>query len=241
MAWVACVEGRLASAERYARDVLTAAEADGDRFHQIGANRLLGQVALQRGDPQLAAAHLREALEWVVRSGTLHQGCYCLYEVAAAMQASGEPERAARLLGAESALRERLRLVNSPDERALREATHGLARAAAGEAAFADAWEAGRSLTPAAAFAEALAWRSPEATGCLLPAGLTPREFEVLSLIAEGQTNQEIADVLVRSRRTVDAHVGALLAKLGVASRRAAVQLAREQGWLPASSRYYPP
>ena len=47
------------------------------------------------------------------------------------------------------------------------------------------------------------------------PAGLTDRQLAVLALVADGLTNAEIADRLVLSRRTVDTHVAAVLAKLG--------------------------
>jgi DNA-binding CsgD family transcriptional regulator len=60
------------------------------------------------------------------------------------------------------------------------------------------------------------------------PAGLTSRQLEVLELLVEGMTNGEIAARLVLSTRTVDHHVSAILQKLGVASRRAAVAKARE-------------
>jgi len=45
---------------------------------------------------------------------------------------------------------------------------------------------------------------------------LTDREREVLALIAEGRSNQGIAEVLVLSPKTVEAHVGRILAKLGL-------------------------
>jgi DNA-binding NarL/FixJ family response regulator len=48
---------------------------------------------------------------------------------------------------------------------------------------------------------------------------LTPRELEVLKLIAEAQTSDEIADTLVISRRTVDHHRASILEKLGMRDR----------------------
>ena len=52
--------------------------------------------------------------------------------------------------------------------------------------------------------------------------GLTRREVDVLRLLVEGRPDEEIADVLFVSRRTVPPHVTAILTKLGVASRAAA-------------------
>jgi DNA-binding NarL/FixJ family response regulator len=49
--------------------------------------------------------------------------------------------------------------------------------------------------------------------------GLTKREREVASLVAEGKSNREIADQLVVSERTVEKHVESTLMKLGFNSR----------------------
>jgi DNA-binding CsgD family transcriptional regulator len=49
--------------------------------------------------------------------------------------------------------------------------------------------------------------------------GLTAREFEVLRLVAAGQSNQEIADALFITRKTASVHVSNILGKLGIASR----------------------
>ncbi len=68
----------------------------------------------------------------------------------------------------------------------------------------------------------------PRAATRAHPLGLTRREHEVLDLICTGHTNAEIAGQLFISAKTVDHHVSAVLAKLGVPSREvAAVQAAR--------------
>jgi DNA-binding CsgD family transcriptional regulator/tetratricopeptide (TPR) repeat protein len=72
--------------------------------------------------------------------------------------------------------------------------------------------------------------RGPRRSTAGHPFGLTSREEEVLSLLIEDLTNQEIASRLVVSERTVHHHVSALLAKLQVRSRTAAAALARRHG-----------
>lgn len=72
--------------------------------------------------------------------------------------------------------------------------------------------------------------RGPEAT-LVTPenadtAGLTPRQLEVLRLVAQGLRNSEIADQLVISEQTVKTHVAHLLEKLGVTSRLQAARYA---------------
>ena len=63
-------------------------------------------------------------------------------------------------------------------------------------------------------------------------AGLTGRELEVLRLLTEGLSNSDIAQRLVLSRRTVDHHVSAILRKLNVESRSAAVSASAKRGLL---------
>lgn len=64
------------------------------------------------------------------------------------------------------------------------------------------------------------------------PAGLTEREAEVLTLIARGHTNREVASELFISAKTVGRHVENLYRKIGVSSRAAAAVFAMEHGML---------
>jgi two-component system response regulator DesR len=63
-----------------------------------------------------------------------------------------------------------------------------------------------------------------------LPASLSPREREVLALIARGATNKEIAERLYLSPHTVKDHTSSLYRKLGVRNRAEAAQRAERLG-----------
>lgn len=76
--------------------------------------------------------------------------------------------------------------------------------------------------------AESVASRSPASEA--LPDGLTPREIDVLRLIAAGQSNMEIARELVITEATVKTHINNLFAKAGVRDRAQAVTYAFRHG-----------
>ncbi len=63
--------------------------------------------------------------------------------------------------------------------------------------------------------------------------GLTPREIEILTLIAEGLSNREISERLFVSENTVKTHSANLFAKLSAKRRTQAVQIAKEAGVIP--------
>jgi DNA-binding NarL/FixJ family response regulator len=70
------------------------------------------------------------------------------------------------------------------------------------------------------------------AAGRPLDGGLTPREREVLGLVARGLPNKLIARELGIAEKTVKAHVSSVLAKLGVSDRTQAAVLAVRRGWV---------
>ena len=64
-------------------------------------------------------------------------------------------------------------------------------------------------------------------------ASLTPREVEILALVAEGRSNGEIGKQLFISTKTVSVHVSNILGKLDAAGRTEAAAIARRDGLLP--------
>jgi DNA-binding NarL/FixJ family response regulator len=70
----------------------------------------------------------------------------------------------------------------------------------------------------------------PTSANEALPDGLTPREAEVLALIADGLTNTQIAEHLVVSPATVKSHINHLFAKAGIRDRAQAVRYAYSHG-----------
>jgi DNA-binding CsgD family transcriptional regulator len=111
------------------------------------------------------------------------------------------------------------------DERAARAAVVALHELGATAAARAFARHRGE--------AGARALRGPRRSTRAHPAGLTRREQEILERLATGATNPAIADALHLSERTVAHHVSAILGKLGVPTRHAAIEQARARGLLP--------
>jgi predicted ATPase/DNA-binding CsgD family transcriptional regulator len=159
-------------------------------------------------------------------------------------------EQVARLSGGIAALEPRaaalggrqraIDIFGAPQDRAVLARAVTAARETLGDEAFATAEAAGRALIVDALLDELLAALDEEGalatwTGSpsLQPGGLlSPREREVLALVAEGQTNKQIAGALFISPSTVKYHVASLLTKLGAETRTALVAHAADRGLL---------
>jgi predicted ATPase/DNA-binding CsgD family transcriptional regulator len=114
-------------------------------------------------------------------------------------------------------------------------------RAKLGEQVFAAAWAEGRAMTPEQAIAEQAHLLVPdradtkartnqhEGFAPAYPNDLTEREVEVLRLVARGLTDAQVAESLVISPRTVNAHLRSIYSKLNITSRHAATLFALEQ------------
>ena len=72
--------------------------------------------------------------------------------------------------------------------------------------------------------------RRPSAEDDLDPFGLTPRERQVLTLVARGATNREIGAELFMAEKTASVHVSRILSKLDVRSRTEAAAVAHRLG-----------
>ncbi len=201
--------------------------------------RFLGQIARRQEDDHRAAQLFGESLAVDWRSAQGWHVAGSLEGLAGIAATYGQPALAARIFGAAAALRDAIGVPLEPALLTDYDAYLASARGDLGESAFAAAWNEGRlggvehaielALTvqpasPHAAPKAATRDVTPVSNGAA-GLGLSPREQEVLPLLARGQTNQQIGQTLGISHRTAGVHVASILDKLGVDSRGAAVAL----------------
>ncbi len=205
---------------------------------------ILGRLALQQGDIERATQCYQESLVLRQEAGEKEGIAAALEELARVAAIRGQIRSAAQLFGAAEALRTAMGTPLPLSERASHEHAVKAVRANLDETAFAQAWAEGQAMTLEQAMTAALevrqhftpqqASRAVLASSTLSAAGssrtnlfgLTARELEVLQLVTLGLTDAQIAEKLVISPRTAEAHVRSLLNKLGVNSRTSATRSA---------------
>lgn len=142
----------------------------------------------------------------------------------------GDFETGARLTGAYTQRRAAMGFVD-PFAATLEREQRASMRAALGEEAMQQAMNEGGALTDDEILAMVRGLGPAERVSeRAVDRGLTARELDVLRLLGSGATNQEIADRLFISARTVQTHVANILSKLNVPSRAAAASLAARDG-----------
>ncbi|MGH3144540.1 MAG: tetratricopeptide repeat protein [Rubrobacter sp.] len=218
-------------AEAMLEESLALSERDGYREGTGWSLNQLGVAAYLRGEHERAEQLLRESL-------AVHKDLGDKWRMASVFEAMAETAgarkrfgRSARLFGTADAIRETIGAPVPPCERAAYDSAIDFVRARMGAEAFARTRAEGRTMTLEEAFSQAI---EPEVEAPGTPAGatnlLSVREVEVLGLVAEGLTDQEVAQRLYLSPRTVGQHLRSVYRKLGVKSRTAATHAAVERG-----------
>jgi DNA-binding CsgD family transcriptional regulator len=227
---IALAQGRLADAAALAEEALAIWRGRGDAWCVARAQIGCGRIAHAQGDRARAVGLVGEGLVGCAKLGDKETAARGLSELAAIAAERGELRLAVRLYGSVAALREAIGAPLAPADRAGHDAAVGAVRASLTSDAFAVAWAEGRALSLDQAVAEVTALdheaRTTDGNRATAADFLTPRELEVLRLLAKGWSDKEIAAALGIGRRTVSSHVATIRAKLNAPSRSAAAAIA---------------
>jgi predicted ATPase/DNA-binding CsgD family transcriptional regulator len=221
---------------------LTLAQETGDLVNVSRALARVGDIAQQHGDHEAALTNYRDSLSLTRTFDEQQAVGKALLGLAHVSLKQGQFRRAAYLFAA-AEVRLDVATEMDPIERA--EYARGVSEICAhlGEQAYLKMRDEGRSLAleQVQALAEQGDVSQPappryshalhpgqRASQETYPARLTPREVEVLRLVADGLTNEQIAARLVISYRTVTTHLNSIYTKLAVNSRSAATRFAIE-------------
>jgi len=216
---VAFLRGDLEACARTAQEGIDRCRADGESWTQVIHLHLLAAATWRAGDARLAASVLLDALRIDQRLDDIWHRSWTIEASAWVTVDLGRPERAARLLGIAAASWDFAGTSLTTPWRRLHETAETELRRQLGAVRFAREFEAGRRLDQARALSFVLDdVRVREAPKTAAPR-ITPREFEVAALVAEGLGNRDIGERLFLSPRTVESHVQHLMDKLGVGSR----------------------
>jgi DNA-binding CsgD family transcriptional regulator len=195
----------------------------------------LGSLSLRTNEPGAAEGYYREALSYARPLRDRGWIAFCLEGFAGVAYSRGDLLRAARLWTAAEALRDLIGSHHSPLAIARFLPVLLYVRARLGNSR----WQAIKAETRTLLLERAIAYAlepaepaAPPPAPAGLPGGLSEREAEVLRLVAQGLTNAQIAERLVLSPYTVNAHLRTIYGKLGVNTRAAATRWAGDNGLL---------
>ncbi len=225
------MQKNLREAESLYSRALEAATTVGEGRLMLMTRFNLAMTLVQLGSRSDAAGLLRDSLELAIRLGEQLFIADCVRGLAAVEAAEGDSGLAARLLGAADGWNADS---TQAADRPVVEAAFNMARRKLG-AAFEGEYEAGTRWPLLSAAREMLKARASTAGASQKTSGLSPRETEILRLVAGGESNQAIADRLVLSRRTVENHIANVYSKIGAANRVEATRFALDHDLLPGA------
>jgi DNA-binding CsgD family transcriptional regulator len=198
----------------------------GDAQGVMRARLVLGWLHLEAGNVDAARASFGAALEQAAAIGHPFVLAYSVEGAAAVAAEVGDDRAGVELAAAAAALRQRTRVVAAAllDARLRRQVAIAGGRLSDDERRAAE--EAGAVLPAEDMVAAGLRLTGGAQSVRVGPVTLTPREVDVLRLVADGLTDAAIASRLRISVRTVNAHLRSVYTKLGVSSRAAATRAA---------------
>ena len=227
------------AATAYLAEALDRATRAGDRSAAAAAIGGLALESLSQPDGwHRSASYAREALELAHEVGHPVTLAWCGHVAVSVAADRRRHVETARLLGAMESLKAGVRLRVSPTQHARYANVVEATRAALGEASFAAASAEGRAMmldqfvgAARAALGSAAAVSSAR-RGPQPKSELSPREHEVLQLVAHGRSDREIAATLVISENTAKFHLKSILRKLSATTRAEAIAIAARRGGL---------
>jgi non-specific serine/threonine protein kinase len=210
---------------------------------ELGDERILSRLTgirmlldMQKGDLTAARRRLQDTFQQAANRGD-HQLPSWLPMLAVVLHGQGLDVWSARIFGLADTLTGTYQTRGEGMATAFKQFLgigdiHAELRAQLGNEAFAREFAAGKHLTLDDLRTIPHPPEPDSAAQAISAAGisLTAREIEVLRLLPQDLSNPQIAEKLVVSRRTVDAHLRSIYDKLGVKSRDAAIRVARERG-----------
>lgn len=213
------VQGDLDTARAWADDAVAVAEG----WYLVVAYLSRARVAAAQGIPEQAERDAHDALTCSTKNGVyLHLPD--ILELLADLSRESDNQRAARLLGAADACRQRMGVVRFMIHQAGYEAMIAELREALSENDFSAAWAEGAALNREEAISYAQRGRGERKRASSGWESLTPAELDVVRLVTEGLGNKDIAARLFVSPRTVQAHLTHVYTKLGITSRFQLIQ-----------------
>jgi predicted ATPase/DNA-binding CsgD family transcriptional regulator len=246
---LALAQGDTIKARSWLEESLTIFEAFGLEANIAQVLSWLAGIAFIQGEREKAITLCKSSLTRFRQMNDQESMSLCLQQWGCMVARRGDASWATQLWGSaetlgattsSSRLFDLFTLFTALGERADYERMKTTVQAELGDKAFAQAWAKGRAMTPEqviAAQAQLLILdRTPtkarinkqRSHASIYPADLSEREVEVLRLVARGLSDAEVAEILIISPRTVNAHLRSIYSKLSITSRYAATHFALE-------------